>query len=453
MKLRTTTLLVSLTAATLTPLALPATASAAPATYADDFDGDGHRDYAAPLSVTDTKGGAVRVTYGTPAGPGTRTQVVSQRSPGVPGADETDDMWGGGTRVAADFDRDGYGDLVVAAVDEKAGRNKRQGAVTILWGSKNGLSGGTALPNKNPEAHGAFGSDLATGDFNGDGKPDLAAVNDGAAYVYFGPLTRSGARGPVKRLDRDGAAFDAVSLVAGKVTKDRATDLVVVGPVVRPGVRAVDAWFVRGGRTLRPGKVLRVDRSGTQAGDGVIADFDKDGYGDLALGTPEDDRRKGAVTVWRGGATGPGSAARLTQATTGMAGTPEEDDQFGASLSAGDTDRDGYADLAIGVPGEAVGREEYAGGLHVLRGGPRGLRGTGSRWFARDTRGVPGAPGIDDSWGRTVRLRDTDGDGHADLHVSGAADSLRLRGSASGVTTAGVTRWQDGGEAVEGVLQ
>ncbi|WP_253917193.1 FG-GAP-like repeat-containing protein [Streptomyces sp. MNP-20] len=453
MRLRTTALLTTtFTAAALVPVALPATATAAPAKYADDFDGDGYRDYAARTSTADDKGGAVRVTFGTPTGPGTRTQVLTQKSPGVPGADETDDMWGDGTRVAADFNRDGYGDLVVPAVNEKVGRNEAQGAVTILWGSKKGLSRGTALPNKNPQRYGNFGQDLATGDFNGDGKPDLAVVNDGDTYVHFGPFSPSGAHGPVKRFDRDGAGFDAAALIAGKVTKDRATDLVVIGSVVRPGKRAADAWFIKGGKTLRPGKALRVNKSATEGGDGVIADFDKDGYGDIAIGNPEDSHRKGAVTVWRGGPAGPGSSVRLTQAGAGIAGTPEKEDAFGSSVSAGDTNGDGYQDLAIGAHGETINGKEYAGGVHLLRGGRGGLKGTRSQWFARNTPGVPGELGTDDTFGRTVRLRDTDLDGHADLYVAGMDGSLRLPGSPSGTTVTGGKRLEDD-EIVEGILQ
>ncbi|WP_411088414.1 hypothetical protein [Streptomyces sp. 061-3] len=47
MRKRTTATVVALTAAAFAPLALPATpATAAPATYADDFNGDGYRDLA-----------------------------------------------------------------------------------------------------------------------------------------------------------------------------------------------------------------------------------------------------------------------------------------------------------------------------------------------------------------------------------------------------------------------
>ncbi|MFH8775301.1 FG-GAP repeat protein [Streptomyces sp. NPDC017958] len=101
-------------------------APAAPAKYADDFNGDGYRDYAASSYGPDSsgKGGGVLVTFGTANGPGTKTQFIDQSSPGVPGTDETDDDFGT-VRTAADFNGDGYGDLAVSAPPR--GRRQPQG--------------------------------------------------------------------------------------------------------------------------------------------------------------------------------------------------------------------------------------------------------------------------------------------------------------------------------------
>ncbi|GAA4998611.1 FG-GAP repeat protein [Streptomyces siamensis] len=109
-------------------------------------------------------------------------------------------------------------------------------------------------------------------------------------------------------------------------------------------------------------------------------------------------------------------------------------------LSAGDVNGDGYADLAVGVRGEEIDGKNNAGGVHVFKGRASGLSGTGSQWFARNTPGVPGALTADDQFGGLVRLRDTNGDGRADLHVSATGD-LRLPGSAGGITTTGATEY------------
>lgn len=49
-----------------------ATASAAPAKHADDFNGDGYRDYATPGY------GEFTVTYGTATGPGSKSRTFTQ---------------------------------------------------------------------------------------------------------------------------------------------------------------------------------------------------------------------------------------------------------------------------------------------------------------------------------------------------------------------------------------
>ncbi|MDX2590745.1 MULTISPECIES: FG-GAP and VCBS repeat-containing protein [Streptomyces] len=442
MPVRTTATLATFLVAGLVPLTLPAaSASAAPAKYGDDFNGDGFRDYAYS-SFSARGGGGVSVVFGTATGPGTSKQRITQSSPGVPGTDEADDMFGE-VRAAADFDGDGYGDLAVAAT----GENGFQGAVTILWGSPSGLSTGTTLPNKNPGRNNYMGKDLATGDFNGDGKQDLAVINESMTYVYRGPFKRSGTTGAVTKLDKT-SSFYATALISGKVDGDKKTDLAIIGDVVSPEYIASDVWFVKGGATsLTPGKSLRLESesgnggSAERGGDGVIADFDKDGYGDIAVGTSLYSKHKGRVSVWYGSSAGPSRSTRLTQATSGVAGTPENRDEFGSSVSAGDVNGDGYADLAVGVRGEEIDGQEYAGGVHVFKGRAGGLSGAGSQWFARNTPGVPGPLTADEQFGGLVRLRDTIGDGTADLYVSGLG-SLRLPGSAAGITTAGAAEYK-----------
>ncbi|MFE7077393.1 FG-GAP repeat protein [Streptomyces sp. NPDC057620] len=227
--------------------------------------------------------------------------------------------------------------------------------------------------------------------------------------------------------------------------------------MVTPEYIASDAWFIKGGSTsLTPGQSLRLESqsgnggSAERGGDGVIADFDKDGYGDIAIGTSLYSKHKGRVSVWYGASGGPSGSARFTQSTSGVAGAAENYDEFGSSISAGDVNGDGYADLAVGVRGEAIDGKDYAGGVHVLKGRASGLSGTGSQWFARNSPGVPGPLMADEQFGGLVRLRDTDGDGTADLYVSGVG-SLRLPGSASGITSAGVTEYN--AAPVDGFLE
>ncbi|MGW4020393.1 FG-GAP and VCBS repeat-containing protein [Streptomyces sp. NPDC005009] len=425
----------ALVAALCTPLLAAPTASAAPAKYADDFNGDGYRDYAYGGSVTDAgsdASGTVGIIYGTATGPNGRKQNITQNSAGIPGANEWGDGFGN-EMAAADFNRDGYADLAVGIYGEDVGAGKEQGGGTIIWGSASGLSGGTSIPNKAAGKGNQMGLDLVTGDFNGDGKPDLALINDHTAHVYVGSFTKSGFSGKLTKLTND--KMFAEHLTAGQVTKDKASDLVVIGGVDSTEHTVTGAWFIRGGSTLTRGKTYKMGTGEDTSWevDAQIADFDKDGYGDIALGHPNANGA-GGVLVWRGGSSGPGSVTRVNQNTAGVSGSMERGDRFGARISVGDVNHDGYPDLAVAAPGEDLADHADAGAVHILRGSASGLTGSKSQFFHRDTSGVPGGLETNATFGDYLRLRDSDRDGYADLFT----DYLRLRGTSGGITASGV---------------
>jgi hypothetical protein len=115
-------------------------------------------------------------------------------------------------------------------------------------------------------------------------------------------------------------------------------------------------------------------------------DFNGDGYRDLAIGVPDEDitvnglviTDAGAVNVlYGGGANGLSSAGNefLHQGGPDIIGAAEADDRFGYALASGDFNDDGYDDLAVGVPGQAVGGDAGAGAVHVFYGSSMGLVG------------------------------------------------------------------------------
>ncbi|MGW6909320.1 FG-GAP and VCBS repeat-containing protein [Streptomyces sp. NPDC054940] len=440
----------ALLTAGLTPLVLSAPASAAVAKHYDDFNGDGYRDvayghYYKGISGADGwDGGAVNVVYGKAGGLDTsRTQVIHQDSPGVPGSGEEDDNFGESI-ASADLNKDGYADLIVGNPTEHVGSDEYRGSVTIVWGSSSGLKGGTNLAPKGG-ANGAnshFGRDLATGDFNGDGSPDLAVIGGLEAWLYRGGFTKSGTTGSVSKIDKEGQGWYSSGFAAGKVNGDGKTDLVVLGEQFIDNKPVPRVWFLKGasgGLTSGASKTYS-----SAPWNAAIGDFDKDGYGDIAVGLPENNDGKGIVSVWRGTSSGPSGSMTYNQASSGVSGSPEADDDFGYAVTAGDTNGDGYADLAVSVPHEDVNGMEDQGGVHVFRGGSGGLSGARSSWIPQT---VEGAADEHVAFGYALRLRDVTGDGKADLGIGAVDVSVLLRGSSSGPTATGLTELPEmGGE-------
>lgn len=113
------------------------------------------------------------------------------------------------------------------------------------------------------------------------------------------------------------------------------------------------------------------------------ADFNGDGYPDLAVGAPGETvdgvTGAGGVYVIYSNANGlttasPTPAAqRWTRNSPGVPGVSATDDHFGAALAAGDFNNDGFPDLAIGIPND--GELDY-GAVLILYGSVQGLTTT-----------------------------------------------------------------------------
>ena len=161
----------------------------------------------------------------------------------------------------------------------------------------------------------------------------------------------------------------------------------------------------------------------------LSGDFNGDGHDDLAIGAPGATGGAGAVYVMSG--SGSGLKAAHSQVWTlgspGLNGPrPAPGDAFGTALAVGDFNGDGYADLAIGVPGKD--------GVLVLYGSRNGLQAAGSQFV--HTQGPLG--------GSALAAGDFNGDGFSDLAVGDpfagakvpAAGSIEIHyGSHAGITT------------------
>lgn len=444
------------------------TFSAATATAADsahvpqaDFNGDGIGDvvfsaHAATVSGH-TAAGQIVAVYGTSTGVSSaKRSTLSQNSSGVPGTSEAGDGFGAETAYA-DFNDDGYDDLAVAAPWEKVDSDTNGGTVAVLWGSAAGLTGkGVTIADPSPSSHDYWGKDLAAGDFDGDGKADLAVGSSTSTiYVLKGGFSTTGTPGgrytvkpPIQSGSND-FPYGPLSLTAGDVNGDHRTDLIVDGyenstgwntnyyvPGTASGLSAASA------QALKPGQITGV------------GDINGDGYGDIVSGagwdhhtddgeTIPDSSDGGQANITYGSASGPAGTTGINQNTGSVPGSSEKGDSFGWDLDLGDVNGDGFQDLVVSAPNEDIDGVTNTGMVTVLYGSADGVQvSSGAQSFSQSTAGVPGSDEKNDAFGADVKLDDVTGDGRADLLVgsyenAGNGSVTYLPSNGTKITTTG----------------
>lgn len=307
-----------------------------------DFDGDGNDDLAI--------GAPSRDVSATPGGPYGTVFVVAGTDDWLTGQKvvipaEDFDVGFGETLAARDINGDLFDDLAIG--NPLAGLRKREddpfiecGRVVVLRGHADKLVDTTNPWKLTQERMGEdtanfdwFGGALAFGDFNHDGRADLAVGTPG----------KDSARGRVYLVFNDGAWLDA----------DHIMDL-----------------------NETTGKAEPIDLYGISIATGQFDTFQGD---DLAIGMLEHktDQEQGAVELVRTN----GWHVRV-DAQSGAG------DHRGYALGSTDFNADGIRDLVIGQPGAEVAGHAGAGSYLLIPGEPGGLAVPSAITISEDVGGT-----------------------------------------------------------------
>jgi len=358
----------------------------------------------------------------------------------------------GASMVTGDFDGDGFEDLAVGApgywYDENVGR------VYLYRGSIFGLVPWRVIEevdvNPNAARSDEFGFALAVADFNGDHKDDLvigapAAMapmgtkHGGVVYVLFGTafgpdtftraeLDQTTLTGSVSE---DGDRFGA-AVAVGDLDGDGHPDLAVgvPGEITGSGTSRLQTGFVntflsRGTTFVNKHGIAMpaADRAwGSNFGAVLaIADFDRDGFGDVVVRTDPQSDSFSNTYLYQGTSTGYDAPLVVLY------------EQFSAiergSLTIGNFDGATYAgtskkkpELAVGEPGSAA--------LHVFRPDVHasGLAMVEIQTIHTDQLAALATGDIEGGGcGESMVARDLDGDGFADLVVGCPLATLVLQ--------------------------
>lgn len=389
-----------------------------------DFNGDGYSDLAVGVPLEDVSfsssgedAGAIQVIYGSvlalSPSAAKPDKLWAEASAGIKDSPEPGDQLGS-SLAAGDFNNDGYSDLAVSApYEDVVSYGDDAGAVHVIYGSTDGLKATPAAdgtgrenqfwhqnsPNIKDEAEqgDSFGHALAAGDFNRDGYDDLVI---GTPRENVGNVTSTGA---INIIYGSSDGLSAVASLRDQLITQNGPD---------NESNDLFGWSL------------------------AVGDFDNDDFDDLAVGVIGEDvdtstPDSGAVHILRGSSDGlVGSVASrmvLFQGSSGIDDAPEPGDNFGWSLAAGDFNKDGYEDLAVGVIFEdVISRSDEAGAVNVLYGSSSGIQTSSpeDKFLNQNSLSVADDSETDDNFGAALAAGDFNNDGYDDLVIGVPGETI-----------------------------
>jgi hypothetical protein len=291
--------------------------------------------------------------------------------------------------AAGRFDNDNFADLVIGVPGVQNGfLTPQRGTVEVLLGSADrAFTAAPSVSRNDPESFDQVGESVAFGRFSGAGGaraiggcPHCDPAGSGNAGVVVDPdgefvQTDFGSAGNGAD-DHFGAA-----LAVGDFDGDGRDDLAIGAPEKNDSAtddsgRIYVAFGSPAGLDPADFQIFRIvsfpsstPAAGDRFGAALAAgDYDGDGRDDLFIGSPgraSDDR--GFIYFLHGGSGGLAVGAGYVFSEPFLQGSFQEDAHFGSVLAMGDLDGDGVEELAVGVPDKDIDGPNDAGIVYVTR--------------------------------------------------------------------------------------